>query len=60
MNQNNLRLAEEQEIVRHNLMMTILSECNTLWEENSELKQRANHDDADCRSFADSENNDDF
>ena len=71
MNQSNLiRRAIEQEMVRHNHMMALLfdldrndfsvkNQIDGLQEENLCLKQLANHNDADCRSFADTEHDDD-
>ncbi|MDD5036073.1 MAG: hypothetical protein PHE55_15085 [Methylococcaceae bacterium] len=59
-----IRQAKQQEMARHNDMMTLLADLERrnffnkdqiygLQEENLWLKQLANHDDEDCRSFAD-------
>lgn len=65
MTQNDLiRRAKAQEMARHFDMMALLADLDRhdfsarnqlggLQEENLWLKQLANHNDADCRSFAD-------
>ena len=62
--------AKQQATAQYNEFMALLTDIEQgatdernqffgIREENFRLKQRANHDDADCRSFADTENNDD-
>ena len=62
--------AKQQATAQYNEFMALLDDIEQgatdernqflgIREENLRLKQRPNHNDADCRSFADSESNDD-